>query len=889
MSNKPRVVVDDGAASVAPTWVTLALPDGAAGAAYTTTVEAIGVPNPVYALVSPPSGWSINSATGVLTQSALPNADTTVSLTITATVTGFPTISREFTILVRKAPTITTTALAAAVVGTAYYEPVEATGTGPFTWSLTAGASALAALGLSLGAGAVSGIASALVPGAATITIRATDANGAYAERTMTAVVLADDSSLPTITTTSLPTGTVGTPYSAYIAASGSPPFAYSIIAGALAAGLTATHVIDWDVALTGASLRTAMLTPSSMGTAGWILQGAAAARLGFSARSSIAWQKKADGTYEPAAHNLLAGSNSGISAGTAVDGQSNVTSTDIARLFAPTVVMKATRGAGVDTNCGVGAITTVAGQEFTASCYVWIPAGSTLTGVAASTDGTSTEATVVNANMALRDQWQRIYRTGIATGTTGYLVFRVVGPSGGICYHTGWEINLGPLVPYVPTDGAAVYGPAIDWVAADGGAYEIRSEESRTNNIRNSARLGAVVGGAFPTDWLTGQGVSGLTISVAALSTLAGLPAVDVRFQGTHASASYVALGFFSGGISGAANGQTRTLSFLLQLVAGTLNGVSNISAYHNEVTSGGSYVINGRGSSVTPDATVKRATLTRALSGGGTVAKIDPYLIFDTAAGQAIDFTLRIACPQEELGATASSPIITYGAAATRGEDQIPIPDTSPSFISQTGGLMWAEFTPGAPGSVLQNVATIDDGTANHRVVVARQTDRTGRCDIVTGGASQGPAVTTSTTAADGALSRLAFTWKANDATQSMNGSTAQSDTSISLPTVTGICVGNQRVGSRALNGSVRSLYYRKIKHPAATVVALSGGNAPTVGDRLLIAGTPTPTGGNQLIVKSMNDFGADTQVYDLRISPAATSAGRSPWDQIIKVRRG
>jgi hypothetical protein len=110
----------------------------------------------------------------------------------------------------------------------------------------------------------------------------------------------------------------------------------------------------------------------------------------------------------------------------------------------------------------------------------------------------------------------------------------------------------------------------------------------------------------------------------------------------------------------------------------------------------------------------------------------------------------------------------------------------------------------------------------------------------------------------------------------------SAAQSDTSISLPTVTGICVGNQRVGSRALNGGVRALYYRKIKHPAGNVVALSGGNPATHGDRALISGTPTVASSQTVLLSAANDVGSDDAALTLIINPVAASGTGGGWSK-------
>lgn len=118
------------------------------------------------------------------------------------------------------APTITTgSSLPGEVSGNAYFVQLAASGTGPFTWSIASGASSLAAIGLSLSvAGVVGGT---IATGTATFIARVTDANGLTADKTFTVTGSAAGSA-PTITTTSLPSGTVGTAYAGTVAATGS-------------------------------------------------------------------------------------------------------------------------------------------------------------------------------------------------------------------------------------------------------------------------------------------------------------------------------------------------------------------------------------------------------------------------------------------------------------------------------------------------------------------------------------------------------------------------------------------------------------------------------------------------------------------------------------------
>jgi hypothetical protein len=129
---------------------------------------------------------------------------------------------------------ITTTSLPGGTVGTVYPAATLAAtgGTGGFTWAISAGALP-AGLTLSAG-GTISGTPT--VVGLASFTVRATNSGG-FATRALSINVVAP---AVTVTTTSVPQGRVGTPYSVPLAASGgAPPYTWRVSAHSLPAGLS--------------------------------------------------------------------------------------------------------------------------------------------------------------------------------------------------------------------------------------------------------------------------------------------------------------------------------------------------------------------------------------------------------------------------------------------------------------------------------------------------------------------------------------------------------------------------------------------------------------------------------------------------------------------------
>jgi hypothetical protein len=175
---------------------------------------------------------------------------------------------------------------------------------------------------------------------------------------------------------------------------------------------------------------------------------------------------------------------------------------------------------------------------------------------------------------------------------------------------------------------------------------------------------VGAVAGspGTGPTNWANTQLV-GLSRQIS-LGTENGLPYIDLRFFGTGNATSQVRIDLEGTTQIAAANGQTWAYSLYAKAISGTIPLASFIFFERNIA---GSAVTAGD-SSFTPTSTLTRFNYIRTLNGGATVAFVQPSLFFSIVNGTAYDFTIRIAAPQMELGAYASTFIPTTTAAVTR-----------------------------------------------------------------------------------------------------------------------------------------------------------------------------------------------------------------------------
>ncbi len=249
-----------------PSITTTTLPGGEVGAAYSQPLVGTGGSTP-YAwsvtIGALPAGLTLDGATGVISGTPTGSGSTfTVTLTDTATQTA----TQAYTVGILAAPSITTTTLPGGEVGAAYSQPlVGAGGSTPYAWSVTAGA-----LPAGLTLNGVTGIIAGTPTGSgpATFTVTLTDAANQTATQAYTVSILA----APSITTTTLPGGEVGAAYSqTLVGAGGSTPYAWSVTAGSLPAGLTlngATGVISGTPTGSGSSTFTVTLTDAANQTA---------------------------------------------------------------------------------------------------------------------------------------------------------------------------------------------------------------------------------------------------------------------------------------------------------------------------------------------------------------------------------------------------------------------------------------------------------------------------------------------------------------------------------------------------------------------------------------------------------------------------------------------
>jgi hypothetical protein len=216
---------------------TTTMPDGVVGQAYNQTVAATGGTGARTFSISAgslPAGLALNTGTGAITGTPTGPAGT-ASFTVQVVDAGTPqqTDTQALTIDINDPLNITTAALPNATIGVAYSQTVAATGgSGALTFTISAGS---LPAGLSMNAaGAITGTPTSAAT-TQTFTVRVADGSSPQQVDTQSLTIMV----VLEITTTSLPSGNVGTAYSQTVMARGGrTPYTWAVTAGNLPAGL---------------------------------------------------------------------------------------------------------------------------------------------------------------------------------------------------------------------------------------------------------------------------------------------------------------------------------------------------------------------------------------------------------------------------------------------------------------------------------------------------------------------------------------------------------------------------------------------------------------------------------------------------------------------------
>jgi len=335
------------------------------------------------------------------------------------------------------------------------------------------------------------------------------------------------------------------------------------------------------------------------------------------------------------------------------------------------------------------------------------------------------------------------------------------------------------------------------------GSSLGLLIEEARTNSIRNSQAGGAVVGtpGTVPTHWDLAYASDNITSAIVGTGTENGLTYVDVKYSGTPNSTGAIYPGVEASNQVAASSGQAWTFSGYIKLAGGSLSGVT-MRVLVSERASGGGY-LDGTLATITPTSASlasQRVSVTRTFNNAGTNFAAGYFEVAYTN-GNPIDITLRIAAPQLEQGAFATSYIPTTSVAVERLADSAIVNPIS-SFYNASEGTLFAEFSRysiAGSGSIF----VADNETIGNRVGLFGTVAQVAISDVFT--------TIDALSVVAGTVYRGILGYKANDHAATLNGAAVDTNTAVGVPTAaTHLRLGAEAFAGGELSGHIRRIAY-------------------------------------------------------------------------------
>jgi hypothetical protein len=352
---------------------------------------------------------------------------------------------------------------------------------------------------------------------------------------------------------------------------------------------------------------------------------------------------------------------------------------------------------------------------------------------------------------------------------------------------------NSASLDPYVPTPGAApsstaYYGPRFDYDPVTLAARGLLIEEQRTNEITRSSEF---------STW------SVVNASVTSDTTVApdGTTTADTFTSTTT-----------SGYVSKAGTTTSKTISIYAKALIGRYFGVSTNGASAADSANFDlqtATVVSTGANNVSASITLVGNGWYRLVVTRGATAGTDYYFgTFGSTGAAGNSFAIWGA--QLEAGAFATSYIPTIASTVTRSADVAVI---TGSLFSQWYNQPAGAFVVDADSytvSTTDFVLTASDGTPNNRFGFYRSSANIGGY-VVTGNVTQMDFVRSPVTANTPYRAAVAATL--NDGNMALNGSLAAGDTSITMPTLDRLGIGNNN-SSGFISGHIRSIRYVPVR---------------------------------------------------------------------------
>ncbi len=319
------------------------------------------------------------------------------------------------------------------------------------------------------------------------------------------------------------------------------------------------------------------------------------------------------------------------------------------------------------------------------------------------STGAVSTQISAVGQIQSLGNGWYRCSMVHTTTASPRFDVY--ISPTDSITAYTGdgtsgvtlfgaQAVEGTSALDYFPTTNRQDV-PRIDFRNADGtlsSCGRLLLEPQRTNSIRNSSMVGAVAGspGTAPTNWVLVP-TTGLSSQILGIGVENGLQYIDFRITGTASASNPFRFIYEQSTQIAALNSQTWTMSNWFRLT-GTSVTVNLAVVQRNSF---GGLLVETL-SPISYTSSLQRYSFSNTNSNALT-AFVVPEVRVSITSGTTYDFTIRIAAPQMELGAYATTWVPTTTAAVTRIGDS-----TFKSGLSSLFGTEGTWFIEMSPSSV-------------------------------------------------------------------------------------------------------------------------------------------------------------------------------------------
>lgn len=287
-----------------------------------------------------------------------------------------------------------------------------------------------------------------------------------------------------------------------------------------------------------------------------------------------------------------------------------------------------------------------------------------------------------------------------------------------------------------VESNGATWQRFAADTPRFNGVGRGLLVEGQRTNAIPNPRAEGLVPGspGTLPTQWSQQALQGGLSRTLGAVS-LSGLDGISCRVSGTASNTTPTNVEFATSRAAApaASPSQRRVTSVLMRLAPGSsLTNISNVALSVLGLTTAG-VAVTGNQPQLSVigqlDTTLRRFVLPVTFTSDVTIARSISRVLITAVNGAAVDCTVEIYWPQDEVDASiVSTPILPpVGAlgASTRGSDVLSVALSGLGVSSSGAGIYRGRFTlpQSAPSTTVQMILQVDDGTDNNRWLVRNE----------------------------------------------------------------------------------------------------------------------------------------------------------------------